>query len=81
MPQFQFALNQRHSLSKCDLVQKKKTYQRGVLSRLDSNNPLVVEPESENDMARAGCPGLQAAVRDISRAEKFEALKRHSGGN
>jgi hypothetical protein len=55
------------------LVQKKAA---GVLSRLDNNNPLVVEPETENDAARTDCPGRKRLPRDL----KFKNLMRCSRG-
>ncbi|WP_298255907.1 hypothetical protein [Bradyrhizobium sp.] len=53
------------------MVQKKDRYRRGVLSRLDNNNPLVVEPETEKDTARAGC---SAGLEDFTN-RRFKALK------
>src|SRR5579871_4828596 len=48
MPQLQFDLNQ-------DVYRRAIWFREslGVLSRLDNNNPLVVEPETENDGSRS----------------------------
>jgi hypothetical protein len=48
------------------LFQKKDSHRRGFLSRLDTNNPLAVEPETEKDAARPGCFVKQAGLlRDL----------------
>jgi hypothetical protein len=56
VPQLIF-VSRKRCLSKCNLFQNQDACRRGFLWHLDSNNPLAVEPETENDAARASCSG------------------------
>jgi hypothetical protein len=54
MPQFAIGLSLKEVYRSAKFLRRQALIERGVLSRLDSNNPLVAELETENDMARAG---------------------------
>jgi hypothetical protein len=62
------------------LVQKNAAYRRGFLSRLDSNNPLVAEPETENGKARAGCSACRPGYWEIQALE-LKASKHGASDN